>query len=559
LSYQALYRAWRPQTFADIVGQPHVKQTLTHAITRNQVAHAYLFSGPRGTGKTSAAKVLAKAVNCLSRSGAEPCNTCIACTSIVTGNNVDVEEIDAASNRGVDEIRQLRDKVQYAPATLTRKVYIIDEVHMLTTEAFNALLKTLEEPPNHTLFVLATTEPHKIPGTIVSRCQRFDFRRISDEEIIEHLKSVCVKEQWEYEEEALWKIAQTADGGLRDALGLLEQTVAYGQDMITAQDVAHVMGGVESAALLQLIEALITEDAAQVMERLMTWYSAGKDAARIVHEILQLLRDLFIVKVSKSQSVLSMRTGYSGVAARCSRDWLLLAVKRLGETYVQLRYIDQPRLALETALLGLLTMHSESKSVQPEPPQARQAVTSDVSDDQKPVNEPVQTPARASSSESQPPRTARPSAKATGTRKIEVLRNVVNQANPQTLEILQEHWDQALELVRSKRIQTHAWMTNGQAVVATANTVVLAFSSRIHRDAVMKSEDRGIIEEAISHVMEMPFQMLALLRADWEAFQKTLGESINQASRNDESDDDELKNQVLQVFGRGVVEIRDEE
>ncbi|WP_274457726.1 DNA polymerase III subunit gamma/tau [Alicyclobacillus cycloheptanicus] len=529
------------------MGQPHVKQTLTNAIRYNQVAHAYLFCGPRGTGKTSAAKVLAKAVNCQAREDADPCNQCEACLSITAGSNVDVEEIDAASNRGVDEIRQLRDKVQYAPTSLSHKVYIIDEVHMLTTEAFNALLKTLEEPPQHAMFVLATTEPHKIPGTIVSRCQRFDFRRIPPESIVERLQLVCRTEQWEADDEALWKIAQAADGGLRDALGLLEQTASYANGNITPASAAHVVGGVDTGALLMLVEALAGGDLPQVMGYITEWYVGGKDAARIVQDLLQVLRDLFIVKLTLERGGTLppslAREAYQTTARLCDSAWLVDAVRKLGETYTHLRYVDQPRLALEAALLAMTPVAPAVRDADDAAPMHRAAPPAS-----------VQPAAAQPSSAAQPP--ARPSrAKpVNAARKWEVLRDLSSRADAQTKDQVQAVWDQVLNEVRASRIQTHAWLINGQLMLATADEIVLAFSSPIHRNAVMKPVERALIEGALSNALGRPMRILALTQADWEEFQER-----QSGSASDQHQNIDLVERVIQVFGPERVEIRDGE
>ncbi|GMA50574.1 DNA polymerase III subunit gamma/tau [Alicyclobacillus contaminans] len=549
MSYQALYRAWRPQTFQDIMGQPHVTQTLTNAIARGQVAHAYLFSGPRGTGKTSAAKVLAKAVNCLQPDGVEPCNECAACRSINAGSSVDVEEIDAASNRGVDEIRQLRDKVQYAPAELQRKVYIVDEVHMLTTEAFNALLKTLEEPPAHALFVLATTEPHKIPGTIVSRCQRFDFRRIAPEVIVDRLRKVCDAEGLQYEEDALWRLAEAADGGLRDALGLLEQAVAFGQGVVTAETAAHVMGGVATADLLGLVRQLATRDVLGALQQLMAWYSAGKDAQRIVHEILQVLRDLFIVKVSRGEGQ-TARPGYRETAEQCSVEWLLHAVEKLGETYMNLRFVDQPRLALEAALMGLaVTVPTEA----PSPPAAGQSVQ-----EAAPASGSTHAPVVEASAVAKPA-TRRTTATGSAARKLEVLKQLHAAADNAFLQMVRSRWDDLLQAVKDRRIQTHAWLINGEVVLATPDTVVCAFSSPVHRNAVMKREERETIQAAFSEVFQRDVQVLALVHSDWTAFQQTLQpreEAV--AAEPASAPHADVVERAKQLFPQERIEVREE-
>ncbi|WP_067926302.1 DNA polymerase III subunit gamma/tau [Alicyclobacillus shizuokensis] len=584
MSYQAIYRAWRPQTFSDLVGQPHVRQTLTNAILRGQVAHAYLFCGPRGTGKTSAAKVLAKAVNCEALVGADPCNRCEACESINQGTNVDVEEIDAASNRGVDEIRQLRDKVQYAPASLRRKVYIVDEVHMLTTEAFNALLKTLEEPPAHTLFVLATTEPHKIPATIISRCQRFDFRRIEPEAIVERLSEVCEKEGWQAEPEALWRIAHAADGGLRDALGLLEQTAAFAAGAIRAADAAHVMGGVETEGLLGLVTALAQGDVAKVLADLAGWYRAGKDPGRIVHDLLQTLRDVFVVKLSGGDAQMGPLLGaYQQAAVGCSQAWLLTAVKKLGETYTSMRYVEQPRLALEAALLTVATEQppqtvperadgTRARTDMPRPGGAGPSAV-DAGDapagrapvaragDESAGRAPVAPAADASTEGDTGGRGAdsapAPRRSAAGqSRKMQVLKQLAAAANADVLTRVQAAWPDVLQWVRGQQIQAHAWLMGGEPVLATEDTVVIAFASRIHRDAVMKPNVRTLIEQALSEGCGAPLRFLALHRPDWEAFSAEQKRGLAQAAGDDGQS---LVAKAVEVFGQDVLEIIDGE
>lgn len=570
LSYQALYRSWRPQTFSDLVGQPHVTQTLRNAIERGQVAHAYLFCGPRGTGKTSAAKVLAKAVNCTARQGADPCNQCAACLSIQSGASMDVEEIDAASNRGVDEIRQLRDKVQYAPAELTRKVYIVDEVHMLTPEAFNALLKTLEEPPGHTLFVLATTEPHKVPATIVSRCQRFDFRRISPEVIVDRLRQVCQAEGWQWEEDALWKLAEAADGGLRDALGLLEQTGAFGQGRITAHAAAHVAGGVETAAVLSLVTALAARDYLPVLRQLGDWYAAGKDPQRILNDILQALRDLFIVGLtSDGQEPAAARPGFAEAARRCSVPWLLAAMEKLADAYMHLRYVDQPRLALETALLSIPPVAAAAS-----PASAETAAQVDGAPAHPAASSASAETAAAAATSAAPPTdtgtgsrgqmgsasaqdSARPPAVqrvAAAQRKWRVLQELYERSSKEALLEIQDAWSAILQSVRSRRMQTYAWLMFGEPVLATGDVVVLAFASKVHREAVMKPDERYAIEAALADTLGRPVQFLALVKDDWETFCRRLEEQQRMAAPPKE----DVVDRAIRWFGAELVEVVDD-
>ncbi|MDA8096268.1 MAG: DNA polymerase III subunit gamma/tau [Clostridia bacterium] len=294
MAYQALYRAWRPQRFSEIAGQAHITRTLVNAVDSGRIAHAYLFSGPRGTGKTTTAKVLAKAVNCAEREGAEPCNRCPSCTSINNGVSIDVLEIDAASNRGIDEIRELREQIRFRPASSPYKVYIVDEVHMLTGEAFNALLKTLEEPPRHVIFVLATTEVHKVPLTILSRCQRFEFRRISNEDILDRLDEIIGFADLTVEDGVLELIARVSEGSLRDALSVLDQASALGGDRITMVDLYAILGTVGQDVLETLAHRLDANDAAGAL-RLLHEVQNSKDLRLFAREFTDYLRGLLFV------------------------------------------------------------------------------------------------------------------------------------------------------------------------------------------------------------------------------------------------------------------------
>ncbi len=280
--YQASYRLFRPQQFMDVVGQEHITKTLQNALLQQKVSHAYLFSGPRGTGKTTAAKIFAKAINCENGPALEPCNHCSNCTSITSGQSPDVLEIDAASNNGVDEIREIRDKVKFTPSHAKYKVYIIDEVHMLSTGAFNALLKTLEEPPSHAIFILATTEPHKIPLTIISRCQRFDYKRIQQTDIVYRLQQVVDAEQIKIDKESLFAIARAADGGMRDALSLLDQVVSFSHEDISIDDVLTVTGAVSERTLTTLVDSLCQQKTTEVLQSFHELMNAGKDTTKKV-------------------------------------------------------------------------------------------------------------------------------------------------------------------------------------------------------------------------------------------------------------------------------------
>ena len=356
MSYEVLARKWRPRQFDDVIGQEHVTRTLKNALQGQRVAHAYLFVGPRGVGKTSTARIMAKALNCAKGPTPTPCDECDSCREITAGHNLDVLEIDAASNTGVDNVRDLRDNVRYAPARGPFKVYIIDEVHMLSTQAFNALLKTLEEPPAHVKFIFATTEPQKVPATILSRCQRFDLRRISSRDIVRRLAEIAADEKVKVGEDALLAIARGAEGGLRDAESALDQLIASRGKAIGEEDVLAVFGLVARQSLEQLMEAVLKGDVAAAIRLVEEFDRSGKDLQRLVFELLEQARTILICQYTgnafSGQDLTEAQIEAVRRQAALSKPGRVMrVVEILTETEGRLRYALSRRTLLETGLI----------------------------------------------------------------------------------------------------------------------------------------------------------------------------------------------------------------
>ncbi len=365
MAYTALYRAFRPKTFAEVVGQEHIKTTLKNQIKTGRIGHAYLLNGTRGTGKTSIAKILARAVNCENPKEGEPCNECEICKAILEGSLTDVVEMDAASNNSVEDIREIRNEVNFLPTRAKYRIYIIDEVHMLSTGAFNALLKTLEEPPQHVKFILATTEPQKLPVTILSRCQRFDFKRISEQDIVKRLKLVCEKNQIEINEEALNLIAILSEGAMRDALSILERCIQEGESKIDVDKVKDLVGIPKLTYIHKTIEAVIDSNVEKAIEEIDNVINEGKDLTNFLWEMIKYTKDILVTKIGKQLEIYNKeeQEQIKEIAEKASKERLLKIILKLSEMENKIKQSTQKTIIFQAGIINLC-VNEETKSLE---------------------------------------------------------------------------------------------------------------------------------------------------------------------------------------------------
>ncbi len=479
---QALYRKWRPARFGDVIGQEHITRTLQNSVAADRVGHAYLFCGPRGTGKTTSARLLAKAVNCLDENLAErPCNQCANCLAINEGRFLDLIEIDAASNTGVDDIRDLRDKINFSPSSGRFKVYIIDEVHMLSTAAFNALLKTLEEPPPHAKFILATTEEHKVPITIKSRCQQFNFRLLTVVEISARLAWLADKEGFSMEPEAQAMIARQGSGSVRDAESLLDQLVLAPGDEITLARAQMVLGTAADTAVSQLVDHWLSKDGAGGLGLIHEALASGADARQFCRQMVVYLRELLLLQAGGSDMPLDGTAEHKEImlaqAQRAPRAGLIEAIKRFNEAALVPAISWQPQLPLELAFIELLPAEPLPM---PTMPVAQTAVP------QKPAAQPTKTPTRAKQPAASPtvPPTVLPTAPPSPT------------PSPQspattrlTLGAVTPHWREMLNRVEQVNRNLPALLTMGKPLATEGNTIILGFDFPIFKDKFDQNHD----------------------------------------------------------------------
>lgn len=523
MTYQAFYRVYRPQSFREMSGQAHVKRTLQNALLANKTTHAYLFSGPRGTGKTSTAKIFAKALNCEHAPAKEPCNECATCISITDGSHPDVIEFDAASNSRVEEIRDIIEKVRFAPASSRYKVYIIDEVHMLSTSAFNALLKTLEEPPPHAVFILATTEPHKLPATIISRCQRFDFKRLSTSDIIERMKVVLEDIELPYEEQGLKVIAQSAAGGMRDALSLLDQVVSFSGEKLKLEDTLLVTGSISQDVFYDLAEALKAKDVAQMLALLEQLIADGKDPLRLSEDLITFFRDLLLLQTSDDLAELlelvSPEERVLSLAHEFAPNLLYGYIDILSKTQQEMRFSHHTKIYLETALLKMVQFSGASTN-QAVTTTSDTAISPDLAQKVVALEQMVQqlslqlqsgAPVQAS----QTPKEQRPRAKNPNGYKAPTgrIQEVLKDATKQDVQRIKSIWAQALNQMQKSQ---SALLAEAEPVAASSSAFVLKFKYDIHCQMVADNQSlKDHFTQLIAGQTGTLYEMLCIPEESW--------------------------------------------
>ena len=543
MPYVVLARRWRPRLFKDVVGQEHVTRTLQNAISADRIAHAYLFSGPRGVGKTTVARVLAKAVNCIEGPQSEPCEKCTICTEISSGKSIDVIEIDAASNRGIDEIRELRESVKFAPVSGRYKVYIIDEAHMITHDAFNAFLKTLEEPPEHVIFILATTEPHKIPVTILSRCQRFDFRRLTRSEIIDRLRKIADADSLPIDDESLSLIAESADGAMRDAESILDQLLSFGGGKIQAEEVSSLLGLGEYRLLDQLAENILQSDSAGSLKTLNDLADRGADLSQCLKRLVSHFRDLMIYKenpdlIDTSETRLQRLANQSEGA---SIERLMKIARILTQAESDTRQLGYERLNLELALVRLSRLTDDTVPLAEMLDKLEEIESRLRTGDVRtaPVvaePEPVYTEAEAS-----------------------VIEDHEEQVENDEPDPLRATWSKLLRNLREKGSpMLHALLKEASLVSIGDADLTIDFDPRFnwHREQVQEAKNKGEIEAELSEIMGKPMGLR--IKANDSSQDGNSEESVP-ASKVDmlrDAKEDESVKLVLDVFNGRIVEVK---